>query len=94
MIHIEVVEQSRPDIKGGLDSLVGFSIMEGVGCVWPFFDQWRDCYTVGEHGFAVKNRQAGFFSNWTSNVLTGPLHRLTFRLCAWKKNRRVPSQRS
>jgi len=85
VIHIEVLEQGRPDLKGDIDSLIGFSIMEGVGCVWPFFDQCRGCYTVSENGFVVKNRQAGFFSNWTGNVLTGPLHRATFSLNTWKK---------
>jgi len=85
VIHIEVFDQGKPGLIGEIGSLVSFATMEGVGCVWPFFNPCRGCYTVGENGFIVKNRQAGFFSDWTGNVLTGPLHRITFSLETWKK---------
>jgi hypothetical protein len=58
--------------------MVAFAVQPHIGCVWPFYSPVRGTYTVvAEPGRLVATTKArSYFSGFTSNVLTGPLHGL------------------
>jgi len=78
------VDADRPALHGSIDTQAAFAVLPGVACVWPFYDTWRGIYTVCESFLSARLRQSGFFTNWTGNVLTGPLHGLMLTHASWK----------
>jgi len=84
MILFRCVDLEEPTLQGPIDALAAFAVLPGVACAWPFFDPWRGIYTVCEDFLSSRLRQSGFFTNWSGNVLTGPLHGLMLKREAWE----------
>lgn len=63
-------------LSGPVDALLAYAIMDQIACVWPFYNCWRGIYTINDNTLQQRFGQSSFFTPWSSNVLTGPLHGL------------------
>ena len=72
-------------LQGSIETQAAYVALPEVACAWPFFDEWRGTYTVQQGILCSQLRQSSFFTNWSGNILTGPLHGLMIKHEVWHK---------